>query len=237
MRRPPSWISSRSAEMVGASAPRSHQNPSGARRRWAARVRRIAHHTTANASAPMSASAANTPTIPAKITSRLMLVLLQIASAFLEPSLGCARPQPASPVPFAASSAGMSVRTPGPASARRAHVAVRDPCVWLFTCLVLGGARRSGSDSGPPRGALALPLHAQPRATCSKGTCGPTGYALAASVPASASTPRSLRTSSSAVCQAGATLFLVTCTRTRLPTTSPPTLSCPNGRRSRRTEA
>jgi hypothetical protein len=69
-----------------------------------------------------------------------------------------------------------------------------------------------------------------------KGVAG-IGYALAASAVASATTPRSLSTSSSATCQAGATLFLVTWTRMRLPTTWPPSRTCPRGRRSSRTEA
>jgi len=62
------------------SAARSRQNDSsGGWRRWAASVRRMAHHshTSANASAPMTASPASMPTAAAKITSRSMLVLFQ----------------------------------------------------------------------------------------------------------------------------------------------------------------
>jgi hypothetical protein len=236
MRRAPTRISSRSAEMVGASAPRSRQNPSGARRRWAARMRRIAHHshTTANASAPMIASAANTPTIVAKITSRLMLVLLEVVSA--ASSLLSSRPaQPASPVPFAAQR--QHVRADARSRERPACLRGSARSMRLFVHLPrspwAGEARHdSWASPGVP---LRFPFTRRPRATAARAR--PRNYALAASVPASASTPRSLRTSSSAVCQAGATLFLVTCTRTRLPTTSPPSLSCPNGRRSRRTEA
>src|SRR6266545_960446 len=61
------------------SAAWSRQNDSfGVWWRWAASVRRMAHHshTSANTSAPITASAASTPTMVARITSRLMLVLL-----------------------------------------------------------------------------------------------------------------------------------------------------------------
>jgi hypothetical protein len=75
--------------------------------------------------------------------------------------------------------------------------------------------------------------------TSQSGRPSPLGssYALAASGMASATTPRSPVTSNSATCHAGATLFLVTWTRTRLPMTWPPSRTCPSGRRSRRTEA
>jgi hypothetical protein len=58
-----SRIGARSAELVGTSTPRSRHNPSGPCRRWAARVRRMAHHshTSTNTSAPMTANPANTP--------------------------------------------------------------------------------------------------------------------------------------------------------------------------------
>ncbi len=96
------------------------------------------------------------------------------------------------------------------------------------------GLGRSGSDARASPDALgASPSHDQRYIT--KGAYGPTGYALAAS--GTANTPRSLSTSSSAVCQAGATLFLVTWTRTRRPTTRPPSFRYSSGRRSKRTEA
>ena len=91
-------------------------------------------------------------------------------------------------------------------------------------------------------GGSRFPLGSLPRFACRTSPSGrpslpEPGYALAASGKASANTPRSPVTSSSATCHAGATLFLVTCTRIRLPITWPPSRRQPSGRRSRRTEA
>jgi hypothetical protein len=97
----------------------------------------------------MTAKLASTPTMVAKITSRLMLALLQVAvtgPSALQAHAG--RRQPASPVPFAAQQP-QQVRADGrPASARRALVALRaTDASWLFTCLRLiesGAAQLKG---------------------------------------------------------------------------------------------